>query len=243
MTYMPVRPKLFPTGPVQGEEGEMKDSLEVDEIDDEVVVQAMESDKEEEKADDDKEVESLTPRYMRDPGQPTQAEIDEHDILHLQYRSWCRWCVMGKGQSDHHTSSPKETEEITVPTISIDDFYLGTILAKAKARTVLGIYDNRTESLHAFMVHRKGPDEWVVTAAVKAIRDMGYDKVPISVKCDSEPSIKGSARGDHPGEDRPDNTIGHFNRKGAVQRCDGEGNQDTSRAVPNNATTVGGSPW
>ena len=28
-----------------------------------------------------------------DPGMPTQAEVDEHDVDHYPYRSWCEDCV------------------------------------------------------------------------------------------------------------------------------------------------------
>ena len=36
-------------------------------------------------------------RLPRDPGQPTKQERDEHCVTHLPYRSWCPFCVKGKG--------------------------------------------------------------------------------------------------------------------------------------------------
>ena len=37
---------------------------------------------------DDGEVEARAPRAARDPGQPTRAERDEHDLTHIPYRPW-----------------------------------------------------------------------------------------------------------------------------------------------------------
>ena len=135
------------------------------------------------------EEEAAAPKYMRDPGEPSQKDRDEHEILHLYYRPWCKWCVMGKGQSDDHMTVPKDIEEIAIPTISMDYMFLGTKNIKAKDRTVLALFDNRTKSVMALMVHNKGPVEWAMNAAVKFIENLGYGKVAIAIKCDNEPSI------------------------------------------------------
>ena len=39
------------------------------------------------------------------PKGPTQQEIDEHNATHIPYRSWCRWCVMGKKPNLRHSRS------------------------------------------------------------------------------------------------------------------------------------------
>ena len=36
------------------------------------------------------------PTQFRSPGNPTKAEIEDHDVTHLPYRSWCSHCVRGK---------------------------------------------------------------------------------------------------------------------------------------------------
>jgi len=36
-------------------------------------------------------------RILRDPGEPTAAEWEEHRIDHYPFRSWCPFCVMGRG--------------------------------------------------------------------------------------------------------------------------------------------------
>ena len=38
-------------------------------------------------------------RNIRDPGQPTAKEHQEHMTTHRPYRSWCKFCVMGRGRT------------------------------------------------------------------------------------------------------------------------------------------------
>ena len=44
-------------------------------------------------------------RNMRDPGQPTVKEHQEHMTTHRPYRSWCKFCVMGRGVNAPHRRS------------------------------------------------------------------------------------------------------------------------------------------
>ena len=67
--------------------------------------------------------------------------------------------------------------------------FLGTRKIKATYRTMLAIFDNRSTSMMALMVHNKRPVKWAMNGTVKFIEDLGYGTVSISVKCDAEPSI------------------------------------------------------
>ena len=42
-------------------------------------------------------------RNIRDPGQPTAKEHQEHTTTHRSYRSWCKFCVMGRGVNAPYT--------------------------------------------------------------------------------------------------------------------------------------------
>ena len=58
-------------------------------------------------------------------GKPaSQRELDEHMITHIPYRSWCKHCISGRGQSDHHKRQLADREQ-EVPTISVDYAFLG----------------------------------------------------------------------------------------------------------------------
>ena len=43
-----------------------------------------------------------TARNIRDPGLPTAHEHQEHMTTHRPYRSWCKFCVMGRGVNVPH---------------------------------------------------------------------------------------------------------------------------------------------
>ena len=58
-----------------------------------------------ENADKDAEVEEMRkPKPAARPYTPTRAEVYEHEVTHLPFRSWCKHCVHGRG-----VSSPCET--------------------------------------------------------------------------------------------------------------------------------------
>ena len=39
---------------------------------------------------------------IQDPRKPSEAEVSEHNLTHLPYRSWCRHCVRGRGKELPH---------------------------------------------------------------------------------------------------------------------------------------------
>ena len=49
------------------------------------------------------EVEEMAPkRVAPDPGMPSQAEVDEHEVDHTPYRQWCEECVAGRSTGEPH---------------------------------------------------------------------------------------------------------------------------------------------
>ena len=62
---------------------------------------------------------------MKTVGKPaSQRELEEHMATHIPYRSWCKHCISGRGQNDHHRHQ-LSGEEQEIPTISIDYAFLG----------------------------------------------------------------------------------------------------------------------
>ena len=51
---------------------------------------------------DDGEQDCGPKQVVPDPGAPTQSEIDDHNVDHLPYRSWCECCVKGKATGEPH---------------------------------------------------------------------------------------------------------------------------------------------
>ena len=60
-------------------------------------------------ADDDLEnLGERKPLKMMDPKLPSQAEVEEHDLTHLPFRSWCRHCVRGRGRAADHRAQDRD---------------------------------------------------------------------------------------------------------------------------------------
>ena len=46
--------------------------------------------------------EARVPKVFRDPGAPTETEIEQHNVTHLPFRAWCPSCVEGKARDRPH---------------------------------------------------------------------------------------------------------------------------------------------
>ena len=52
-------------------------------------------------------------KTLTDPGKPTQAEIDRHNVNHLPFRSWCPQCVAGRARDRPHKHDSHEDRQIS----------------------------------------------------------------------------------------------------------------------------------
>ncbi len=82
-----------------------------------VAVEGVEAD--EEKSDEEEEG-ARSARVLRDPGQPNDEEMKEHDVTHQPYRSWCPHCVKGQLKANAHRGHDRGKNK--VPTFSMDYF-------------------------------------------------------------------------------------------------------------------------
>ena len=56
--------------------------------------------------------------------QPTAEGIELHELAHVPFRSWCKFCIMGKGvASAHHIGASIES---LVSMISVDYAFMGS---------------------------------------------------------------------------------------------------------------------
>ena len=55
-----------------------------------------------------------------DPGQPTRQQLAEHRITHVPFRSWCKWCVMGRARGPPHAPWGGSA----IPIIVLEYFYI-----------------------------------------------------------------------------------------------------------------------
>ena len=56
------------------------------------------------------------PNKASNPRLPSAADVEEHNRTHIPYRSWCKWCVLGRGRGIQH----RKAGASTVPIIGVD---------------------------------------------------------------------------------------------------------------------------
>ena len=67
------------------------------------------------------DVEEERAKFKKCPGDPTEAELEQHRTSHLPFRAWCKWCVMGRGTGTPH---PNTGQTSRIPRIGLDYFYI-----------------------------------------------------------------------------------------------------------------------
>ena len=142
-------------------------------------------------------------RGIRQPGQPSRKEIEEHNLTHAEYRDWCEVCVSGRGRRDQHRKATEEAETDvgSMSTYSIDYMYLteNTELIRVEesdrrklnlGKPILVGHDRRTGGINAHQVPVKGiGDGWPAKRVIMDIEELGYAGTPINLKCDQENPI------------------------------------------------------
>eukprot|EP00971_Amphidinium_carterae_P226072 4484033-Amphidinium_carterae.3 len=63
--------------------------------------------------EDTSQQEANIPNILRTPLVPSQQEVDEHNLMNLPYRDWCKHCVQGKSKSQHHQCGGLTKQSIT----------------------------------------------------------------------------------------------------------------------------------
>ena len=106
------------------------------------------------------------------PYNPTKAEIEQHNVTHLPYRSWCPVCVKAKGKATGHRVRESH-HHAGVPITSMDYCFLcesGDVLdtegdgeeapmckvSGHRLQPIVVMYDARTKGIYAHSVAKKG---------------------------------------------------------------------------------------
>jgi hypothetical protein len=140
-------------------------------------------------ASEDDEVDRSTaraPRKLQDPHAPSSAEVDQHWMTHLPYRSWCAVCTKAKGKSLPH--SRQDPKDRAVPEIHVDYCFMGE--RETEMLTILVMKDRDSRMLGAAVVPRKGTTgRYAADEVIDFIRELGCTAVPVTLKSDQEPAI------------------------------------------------------
>ena len=66
------------------------------------------------------DLEEEVQRAAADPGQPTWAEKEEHQLTHFPFRSWCRACVLGRAKDAPSRKVRGLFAEAALPRVRMD---------------------------------------------------------------------------------------------------------------------------
>ena len=127
-------------------------------------------------------------KVIRSTVEPTQKEIDEHENMHLEFRSGCGPCVDGKAKEDQHRRIELEEEErlAKTPVLELDYFFLEDMEYMvthghpdpSEEVTVLNLICKNSGSGGCTKVRQKGSgDPYAVEFVFQSVQQMGWARL------------------------------------------------------------------
>ena len=113
---------------------------------------------------------------------PTKLEIEDHEKLHLPFRTWCSACVKGRGVASPHSSICRDDP-------AAPEIFLDYCFPRAKV-TILGIKHGPSGATASMLVSKKGGSIAWVSKHIKNLIDYEWGMTKIIMKSDGEPAIK-----------------------------------------------------
>ena len=97
------------------------------------------------------------PKTYTTPPEPTGQELDDHMATHIPYRSWCKWCIMGRKPNLKHERS--QSVDRNVPLLVGDYCFVKDVRDDELVTLYVGrLYPSR--SVVAIPVSQKGACEY-----------------------------------------------------------------------------------
>lgn len=123
-----------------------------------------------------------------DPRKPSQrGEVDEHNITHLPYRSWCRHIVRGRGkQTDHRVQADADSR--TVPEFHFDWCFPGEE-EPGKKFTVLVVRKRDVRMTMSSVAPHKTTGEFMRNRVMAFLCECGCELTKVILKSDQEPAM------------------------------------------------------
>ena len=124
-------------------------------------------------------------RVARNLGDPTDKEVEEHNVKHLPHRSWCPVCVKPRAKEEAYK---KLREQGEVPTVSMDYESFGEASTEEDRVTMIVVKDETTGCVAAHVCEQKSAvDKWVVERVCDDIDLFGHSGVVL--KGDGESAL------------------------------------------------------
>ena len=138
-------------------------------------------------ADIDDEAGERKAKKMQDPLLPSEAEVKDHEITHLPYRSLCRHCVRGRGREFPHT---KNEGQVSMPELHADLCFLGDEGESGNTVPVVVVRERTTKMTLAAAIPVKSTGTHVARRIAAFMKEIGVGLGGVLVKTDQEPAIK-----------------------------------------------------
>ena len=123
----------------------------------------------------------------RHPGNPTREEVDEHELSHCPFRSWCPIFVEAQGKEDLHYKGTKDEIANESPVVSMEYKEISEYDGSRVKVTMVVCRDKWTKSVATHAVKAKGSTE-CATRFVEFLDSFGYNEMVL--KSDNEAAIK-----------------------------------------------------
>ena len=119
------------------------------------------------------------------PPQPSKAEIERHNLTHINYRSWCPHCVFGRRNNTGHRA--RQHSQRKVPLFCADYCFVRDVEDPENLTCLVGkLYPQK--AIFASACDMKGADDEVVGRLAQFLKSTGISK--LVYKSDQEPSIR-----------------------------------------------------
>ena len=127
------------------------------------------------------------PIKMASPKLPSELEIEEHELSHVPYRSWCRHCVRGRGKELPHMAAGSGAGG--AHEIHMDLCFPGEEDGSG-GLTVLVAQDRESRMKMASAMPSKSTGTFIARRIVAFMREVGCEQGDITVKTDQEEAMK-----------------------------------------------------
>ena len=147
--------------------------------------------------DQEPEEEGRRPQVLPAPQSVSMQEREVHELTHIPYRSWCRYCVRGRGRNTQHRRQGDEDRRKGTPRVSMDYFFMSTVDQAASENPILVMLEESTGERYARAVGHKGLGQdgernWLIkdlSDQLKAWGHAGGEGGQLIIKTDGENSI------------------------------------------------------
>jgi hypothetical protein len=129
-------------------------------------------------------------KKVQNPVRPRAEDVEEHEMTHLPFRSWCRHCVRGRGEELGHHACKELPEQMEV---HMDYCFPGED-GSDKSVTMLVVRERLTRMTMCTATPTKTTGEFIAKRVVAFLREIGGDHVDITVKSDQEPAMNSLIR-------------------------------------------------